>query len=102
MIDTETTGLVFQARITEISGVRFANGRVLRPGLDAGQSGVPIPPASMAVHGITDAMVADAPGFADVKPAFDAFRGDAVLIGQSVGFDSRSCFAETRRLGQRW
>ena len=105
VIDTETTGLdVIQARIIEISGVRFANGRVLADQtFDAlVNPGVPIPPASMAVHGITDEMLADAPGFADVKPAFDAFRGDAVLIGQSIGFDLAILLRETRRLGERW
>ncbi len=105
VIDTETTGLdVMQVRIVQISGVRFSNGRVLTDQTfdSLVNPGVPIPPASTAIHGITDAMVADAPPFAAVKPAFDAFRGDAVLIGQSVGFDLAVLLRETRRLGQRW
>ncbi|MBX3025830.1 CBS domain-containing protein [bacterium] len=105
VLDTETTGLdVAQARIVQISAVRVAAGRVLaEQTFDAlVNPGGPIPPASTAIHGITDAMVAAAPPFATVKTAFDRFRGDAVLIGQSIGFDLAVLLRETRRLGQRW
>lgn len=105
VLDTETTGLdVAQARIVQISAVRVANGQVLaEQTFDAlVHPGLPIPPASTAVHGITDAMVAGAPSCADVRPAFDRFRGDAVLIGQSIGFDLAVLLRETRRAGQRW
>ena len=105
VLDTETTGLdVAQARIVQISAVRVAGGRVLADQtFDAlVNPGVSIPPATTAVHGITDAMVATAPPFADIRPAFDRFRGDAVLIGQSIGFDLAVLLRETRRAGHRW
>lgn len=105
VLDTETTGLdVAQARIVQISAVRVAGGRVLADQtFDAlVDPGGPIPPATTAVHGISDAMVAGAPSFAAVQPAFDRFRGDAVLIGQSIGFDLAVLLRETRRAGRRW
>ncbi|HSQ00571.1 MAG TPA: exonuclease domain-containing protein [Candidatus Dormibacteraeota bacterium] len=105
VLDTETTGLdVAQARIVQISAVRIAGGRVLADQtFDAlVNPGVPIPPASTTVHGITDVMVGAAPPFLAVKADFDRFRGDAVLVGQSIGFDLAVLLRETRRLGQRW
>lgn len=105
VLDTETTGLdVANARIVQLSAVRVSSGRVL-----AGEvfdtlidPGLPIPPAATAVHGITDAMVAGAPAFAVVADDFDAFAGDALLIGQSIGFDLAVLLRETRRAGRRW
>ena len=105
VLDTEATGLdVANARLVQISAVRVAAGRVLADQvfdvlLDPG---MPIPPASTAVHGITDAMVAGAPSFAEVAPRLDAFVGDALLVGQSVGFDLALLLRETRRAGRRW
>lgn len=105
VLDTETTGLdVASARLLQISAVRFESGRpanertfdvLINPG-------VRIPPRSTAVHGITDPMVAGAPGFAAVKPMFDRFVDDAVLVGQSIGFDLAVLLHETRRIGEEW
>lgn len=105
VLDTEATGLdIANARLVQISAVRVAAGQVLADQifdvlLDPG---MPIPPASTLVHGITDAMVAGAPSFAAVAPDFDAFVGDALLVGQSVGFDLALLLRETRRAGRRW
>jgi len=105
VFDTETTGLdVGSARLVQISAVRFESGsvrheqtfdRLINPG-------VPIPPGATAVHRITDAAVAAAPSFAAVWPAFLAFLGDAVLVGQSVGFDLAVLLREVARTGERW
>src|SRR3954469_25859752 len=87
VLDTETTGLdVTQARIVQISAVRIVAGRLLADQtFDAlVNPGVAIPPATTAIHGMTDAMVAAAPPFRVIKAEFDRFRGDAVLIGQSI------------------
>ena len=105
VLDTETTGLdVASARLLQVSAVRFADGRVL-----ADQTfdtlinpGVPIPPRATAVHGISDAMVAGAPAFAAVKRRLDQFGDDAVLVGQSIGFDLAVLLHETRRIGETW
>ncbi|HRW66900.1 MAG TPA: 3'-5' exonuclease, partial [Candidatus Competibacter sp.] len=86
VLDTETTGLdVSRDRIVQIGAVRVVRGHV-QPNetfLTLVNSGMPIPPAATAVHGIDDAAVQAAPSFETVKPNLDAFLGDAVIVGQS-------------------
>jgi hypothetical protein len=82
IIDLETTGTNPQSdRIVEISilklppdGPPLQRTRRLNPG-------VPIPPAATAVHGITDADVADAPRFEQVAGALLAFLDGCDLCG---------------------
>jgi DNA polymerase-3 subunit epsilon len=57
----------------------------------------PIPPASMAYHGITDAMVRGAPGAVEAIAAFLDFAGDAVLVAHNAGFDRTLLFMEEHR-----
>ena len=103
VFDTETTGLDPEAgdRIVSIAGVKVRAGVVKRgETFDAlVNPGRPIPDASVAFHGITDDMVADAPSIAVVFPAFLRFAGDAVMVGEQVWFDLRCLAAEARRLG---
>ncbi|MCB1824516.1 MAG: CBS domain-containing protein [Candidatus Competibacteraceae bacterium] len=105
VLDTETTGLdVSRDRIVQIGAVRVARGHV-QPNetfLTLVNPGIPIPPASTAIHGIGDAAVQSAPSFETIKPNLDAFLGDAVIVGQSVGFDLAILLRETRRIGDRW
>jgi DNA polymerase-3 subunit epsilon len=61
--------------------------------------GRPIPQASVRFHGITDAMVAEAPPIDVVLPAFLRFARGAVLVGHQVSFDLRFLRIETERLG---
>ena len=58
-----------------------------------------IPAASTAVHGITDAMVADAPPIGEVLPAFLRFAEEAVLVGHEVSFDLAFIRRDAERLG---
>ena len=44
-------------------------------------------PDSRAIHGISDEDIAGADTFREVKPAFDAWRREAVLIGYASGID---------------
>jgi CBS domain-containing protein len=90
VFDTETTGLdVREARIVQIGGVGITRGRVephdifdmlINPL-------VPIPPKTTAVHGISDHMVAGAPGFPAVFVRFNSWCAGRLLLGFSVGFD---------------
>ena len=106
VIDTETTGLdPRNARVIELAGVRLSAGKLvagnsfrqlLRP---AGQS---IPAETTRIHGIDDAMVAGSPLFADVWPRFTAFLGQAVVIGQTVGFDLAVLRRECDLAGLPW
>ena len=60
----------------------------------------PMPPAALAIHGITDAMVASAPTFARLAPRVGALLSDCDLTGYNVErFDRRLLAAEFRRAG---
>lgn len=80
--DTETTGIkTDKDRIIEIAAydpVRNATfEKLINPG-------VPIPPDATAIHKISDAMVADAPNFAQVAREFVEFcEGDIILIAHN-------------------
>ena len=60
----------------------------------------PIPPVSTAIHGITDAMAAGAPTFAQLAPTIWTLLSDRDLTGYNVDrFDRRLLAAEFRRVG---
>jgi DNA polymerase III epsilon subunit len=88
--DTETTGLWAPAhRIVEIAAVRF---RLASEECETFQSLVnperSIPQEVIAIHGITDEMVAEAP---TIKPALERFiefcGSDSILIAHNALFD---------------
>ncbi len=76
-IDTETTGMSPKDVVIEIGVVNLA-GEILYESLF--KPAIPIPPDAMLVHGITEAMVADAPNWKDL---WDDLQ--AVLEGRMVG-----------------
>jgi DNA polymerase III subunit epsilon len=89
--DTETTGLELRRGDTVISigACRIVNARLLASEVfdvrvDPGK---PIPPASTAIHGLTDADVAGAPPLPVVLPRFRDYIGDAVVLAHNAAFD---------------
>jgi len=89
-IDIETTGLdVTTERIVSMAGLRLTGQRILRDERfdQFVNPRMPIPARSVAIHGITDDLVASAPEIADVLPDFDAFCGGRVIIGHNICFD---------------
>lgn len=90
VLDTETTGLspLDGHRIIEIGCVELVNhvptGKVYQCYLNPQRQ---VPQGALAVHGITDAFLADKPLFADVADALVAFLGDAPLVIHNAEFD---------------
>jgi len=105
VLDTETTGLdVASDRIVALGAVKVLGGRVLA---DASfdllvAPGIAIPARASAIHGITDAMVADAARFEAVFAAFEEFRSGAAVIGHDLGFDLALLRRGARRAGHAW
>lgn len=102
-LDAETTGTEETDRIVELAAARleWRDGQwaietrvaLVNPGLN-------IPPELTEIHGITDAMVADAPPFGEVWPAFEAglFRtGDEIAAAYNAPFDRKMIRAEHLR-----
>ena len=105
VIDLETTGLdVRTDRVVSIGAVRAMGERVFRGELvdlvvDPGR---PIPRLATAIHGITDAMVAGAPRFAETWAEVAGLFRDRVAVGHNVGFDLAVLRAEIARAGLAW
>ena len=105
VFDGETTGLdVVADRLVAAGAVRVHGATVYRAvHLDAlVDPGVPIPASSTAIHGITDAMVAEAPPFADLYGRLRGLLNGVVMIGHNIGFDAAILRAEAARAGLDW
>ncbi len=100
-LDTETTGLDTKtARVIEIGAVAF--GGAVRRFQSLVNPGLAVPAASVAIHGITSEMVAPAPAFASVWRDAEAFLGDSLVLGHSLGFDLAILERECARAGLPW
>src|SRR4051812_15118715 len=77
-LDLETTGLVVERdRIVEVGAVRFdRTGQELERFEQLVNPGRAMSPAAQAVHGLSDADLADAPPAREVLPEFLQFLGD--------------------------
>jgi DNA polymerase-3 subunit epsilon len=103
VFDLETTGLSpsYGDRIIAIGAVRVTGGAIEEGARFAtfAQPGRPIPAASTAIHGITDAMIAHAPPWPEAVAAFHAFAGDAVLVAHNAAFDMACLHAAEAQAG---
>ena len=96
ILDTETTGLGDDAEVVELAVIDCA-GVVLLDTL-VRPSG-PVPAEAAAIHGITDAMLADAPTWSELHARFcDLVEGRQVVI-YSREFDTRVITQTARRYG---
>ncbi len=105
VMDTETTSLdVRKARIVQIGVAPLIDGRVDREGSFSSyvSPGEPIPEASRAIHGISNEIVAGAPGFEAAYKSYLAFAGDHLILGYSLGFDLAVLKNENERSGIPW
>ncbi len=91
VLDCETTGLHVGAgdRLIALGAVRVDGGVVRADDtFDAlAHPGRAIPAASVAFHGITDDLVADAPAPEAVVADFAEYAAQSVLVGHQVAFD---------------
>ncbi len=96
ILDTETTGLGDDAEVVELAVIDCA-GAVLLDTL-VRPSG-PVPAEAAAIHGITDAMLAEAPTWSAIHARFcDLVEGRQVVI-YSREFDTRVISQTARRYG---
>ncbi len=105
VLDTETTGLdAATARLVQLGIVRLEAGElVLEPEFDLlVDPERPIPPQSTAIHGIDDAMVAEAPRFVDLAPDLLSLLDGALVIGHNIGFDLAILKHELDRAGREF
>jgi DNA polymerase-3 subunit epsilon len=89
VFDTETTGINARAdRIIEIACLKMHPDGRRDTWIRRIHPGMPIPPASTAIHGISDADVAGLPRFAEVARELAEFLDGCDLAGYNItGFD---------------
>ncbi|GAA4006649.1 DEDD exonuclease domain-containing protein [Allokutzneria multivorans] len=103
VVDLETTGgSAAEDAITEIGAVKVRGGQVIGEFATLVDPERGIPPNIVALTGITQAMVMEAPRLVSVLPAFLEFAGSAVLVAHNAGFDMGFLRAAAERHGHVW
>ena len=88
VLDVETTGLDYtKERMVEFAAVRLENGKIKARFETLINPEQHIRKSSMAIHGITEEMVKDAPTEAEAMPKILEFIQDYPIIGHNVIFD---------------
>lgn len=96
VIDFETTGMSpgQGARATEVAIVLLEAGQVVDRFQSLMKTGAWIPPFITQLTGITNAMLADAPGAVEVMRDAARFVGQAPMVAHNASFDSKFWQAE--------
>ena len=88
VLDTETTGLDYtREKMVEFAAVRLENGKIKGEFQTLINPEQHIRKSSIAVHGITQEMVKDAPTEAEAMPKILEFIGDAPIVAHNAIFD---------------
>ncbi|HHQ7236719.1 TPA: exonuclease domain-containing protein [Salmonella enterica subsp. diarizonae] len=100
-LDTETTGLDAGAQALEIGLVNARGERIFETRL---KPTVAIDPAAAAVHGISEAMLADAPAWPDIAQQLQHHIDQRPLVIFNADFDTRILkqTAEAHNAPARW
>lgn len=102
-VDLETTGgHAARDRVIEAGVVLLEQGRVVEEYSTLVNPGVRIPYSIQQFTGITDAMVQDAPPFAEVADALASRLDDRLFVAHNARFDYGFLRGEFRRLGRRF
>jgi DNA polymerase-3 subunit epsilon len=102
VIDTETTGMspASGAELVEVACVTLDGGRIAGTWSSLVRPGRPIPPDATRVHGIDDAMVAEAPAPAVVAATLREACAELPLVFHNAPFDLPFLVALLRAAGQ--
>lgn len=88
VLDTETTGLDYtKERMVEFAAIRLENGKVKDEFQTLINPQQHIRKSSIAIHGITQEMVADAPTEEEIMPKILEFIGDYPIVAHNAIFD---------------
>ncbi|RJG00731.1 3'-5' exonuclease [Noviherbaspirillum sedimenti] len=105
VFDTETTGLQPAGgdEIISIGAVRIVNCRLLQQEYFDRliRPRCPLSDESIAIHGITEAMLAAQPRVEQVLPQFQRFTEDTVLVAHNAAFDLRFLQMQEAHTGVR-
>jgi DNA polymerase-3 subunit epsilon len=106
VFDTETTGLqpAEGDEIVSIGALRIVNGRLLQQESfeQLVKPSHAMSAESVAIHGITDAMLGGQPPIEKVLPQFYRFAEDSVLVAHNAAFDMRFLQMQEARTGVRF
>ncbi|GAA1179803.1 DEDD exonuclease domain-containing protein [Ornithinimicrobium humiphilum] len=103
VVDLETTGgSPAGSQITEFGAVKVRGGQVLGEFQTLVRPSSPIPAFISVLTGITNAMVADAPGIRTVLPQFLEFAAGSVLVAHNAGFDVSFLKAAAAETAHPW
>jgi DNA polymerase III epsilon subunit family exonuclease len=88
-LDTETTGLSTEqgGRICEIAVSVSQNGKLLKEYSKLINPQMPMHPDVVAIHGITNEMVASAPTFGEIAPELAQVLDGCILVAHNADFD---------------
>ena len=102
-LDTETPGLCPKdgGKICEIAVSITQNGVPVEEFSTLLNPNIPMSPAVVAIHGITNEMVAHAPTFADIAPRLLAMLEGCVLVAHNADFDLKFLQEEFSSCGLR-
>lgn len=88
VLDTETTGLDYtKEKLVEFAAVRLENGKIKDEFQTLINPQQHIRKSSIAIHGITQEMVADAPTESEAIPKILEFMGDYPMVAHNAIFD---------------
>lgn len=97
-LDLETTGLDAEKdMIIEVAIVRFTFDQILETYETLIDPGCPISESSMAIHHITDDMVAGKPKIEEVLPMLFQFIGRSIIVGHGISLDLAFLMAAGKR-----